>query len=148
MAFEEGPYLNMACLCENVIEDKSGVLSLIRVIDRVTRTVAGPEPPDALPPFDYQVKLVLMLKSGKARGRSTLKIVPEKPTGASMDPMTLTVHFEGEEKGQNNIANMTFKIEYEGLYWFHVYLEDEKLTSIPLRVLYNRVVAGPTPSQG
>jgi len=31
-----GPFVSVAAFCENVIEDKSGVLSLIRVVDRLT----------------------------------------------------------------------------------------------------------------
>lgn len=145
MTFEGGPYLQAGCLCENVIEDKHGVLSLIRIIDTVTRTAAGPNPPDDMPPFQYEVKLVLMFKSGKARGRSTVRIVPEKPTGASLDPISLTVHFEGEEKGQNFITNMALTLEHEGLYWFNVHLGEDKLTAIPLRVKYDRIVAGAMP---
>jgi hypothetical protein len=147
MAFEGGPYLQVGCLCENVIEDKFGVLSIIRVIDTVTRTAAGPNPPDEMPPFQYEIKLVLMFKSGKARGRSSVRIVPEKPTGASMEAISLTIHFEGEEKGQNFITNMALTLEHEGLYWFNVYLDDEKFSAIPLRVKYNRVVAGSMPQQ-
>jgi hypothetical protein len=32
--------------CEKVIEDKEGVLTLVRIIDRVTQTGAGPEAPE------------------------------------------------------------------------------------------------------
>lgn len=36
--------------------------------------------------------------------------------------------------------NLAFTFEVEGLYWFNIYLDDEKLTAIPFRVKYNRVV--------
>lgn len=35
---ETGPYLKAAAFCGDVIEDKDGVLSLIRVIDRLIVT--------------------------------------------------------------------------------------------------------------
>jgi len=146
VSFEGGPYLQAGCFCDNVIEDKTGALSLIRIIDTITHTEAGPSPPQELPPFPYSLKLVLMLKSGKARGRSDLRIVPELPTGASLDPITVSVHFEGEEKGQNIITNVALTFQHEGLYWFNVYLDDKLFTAIPLRVRYNRVVAGSTPT--
>lgn len=145
MSFEGGPYLQAGCFCETVIEDKTGALSLIRIIDTLTHTEAGPAPPEELVPFPFALKMVLMLKSGKARGRANLRIVPEMPTGASLDPVTLTVHFEGEEKGQNVITNVALTFEHEGLYWFKVYLDDTVLTAIPLRIRYNRVVVGATP---
>ena len=43
-----GPYLNAAFLCEKILEEKSGVLSAIRIIDRVTYTYkASPENPSS-----------------------------------------------------------------------------------------------------
>jgi hypothetical protein len=141
MSFEGGPFLQVGCLCENVIEDKTGTLSLIRIIDTITHTEAGPSPPEELPPFPFSLKLVLILKSGQARGRANLRIVPELPTGASLDPISMSVHFEGEEKGQNVITNIALTFKHEGLYWFNVYLDERPLTAIPLRVKYRRIVA-------
>jgi len=140
----DGPYIQAACFCDMVIEDKAGVLSLLRIIDTLTHSVASPTPPDEMSPFGYTLKLVLMLKSGAARGRHNLKIVPELPNGTTQPPTEVTVHFEGEEKGQNIVADMNFVFTLEGLYWFNVYLGETKLTSIPLRVKYNRLVVGIT----
>jgi hypothetical protein len=146
MAFEDGPYIQAACFCETVLEDKTGVLSLIRIIDTITHTQAGVSPPEEMPPFTYNMRLVLMLKSGMARGRYNLKIVPELPTGATENPVIVTAYFEGEEKGQNIITNMSFPFTVEGLYWFNVSLDEIKLTAMPLRVKYNRtVIGGPIP---
>ena len=144
MAFEDGPYVQTACFCDVIIEDKTGVISLIRIIDTLTHTATGANPPDDMPPVPYSLKLVLMLKSGNARGRSNLRIVPELPTGETKEPFVVTTYFEGEERGQNVIANISFVFEVEGLYWFNVYLDDQKLTAIPFRIKYNRIVATST----
>jgi hypothetical protein len=140
MSFEGGPYIQVACLCELLIEDKTGVASVIRIIDTLTHTQAGPNPPEDMPPVPFNMKLVLMFKSGRARGRFNLRMVPQLPTGETKEGIIATVHFEGEEKGVNFAANMAFVFEHEGLYWFNVYLDDEKLTAIPFRVKYNRIV--------
>jgi hypothetical protein len=145
MGFESGPFVQAACFCEMVIEDKTGVLSLIRIIDTLNHAEAGSTPPKTMPPFSYNLKLVLMLKSGKAEGRHDLMIVPELPSGETKESSTFTVHFEGEEKGQNLVMNLVFTFELEGLYWFKVYLDGETLTAIPLRVRYNRIVTVPGP---
>ena len=144
MAFEDGPYIQAACFCDTIIEDKVGVISLIRIIDTLTHTAAGATPPDDMPPVPYSLKLVLMLKSGNARGRWNLRIVPELPTGERKEPFVVTAYFEGEERGQNVIANISFVFEVEGLYWFNIYLDEQKLTAIPFRVKYNRIVATST----
>jgi hypothetical protein len=145
MAFEGGPYIQAACFCDTVIEDKTGVLSLIRIVDTVTHTAVGASPPEDMPEFPYAMKLVLMLKSGMARGRSNLRIVPQLPTGETEQGATVTAYFEGEEKGQNVITNINYIFRIEGLYWFKVYLDETLLTAIPLRVKYDRAVIASAP---
>lgn len=139
MQFEQGPYIQMAGLCEQVIEDKTGALSLIRIIDTITHTEARPDAPTEMPPVTYPMKMVIMLKSGPARGRYDLKIIPQLPSGETKSPLVRTIHMEGEERGVNNIINMLFTFTIEGLHWFNVYLDDALLTRIPLRIKYNRI---------
>lgn len=142
MAFEDGPFVQAACFCEMVLIDKTNASSLIRIIDTITHTARGPSPPDEMPPVHFQMKLALILKSGRARGRSTIRIVPELPNGTTKEPIDLTAHFEGEEKGQNLFLDLGFTFEMEGLYWFNVYVKDERLTAIPMRIKYDRVAIG------
>lgn len=143
MAFETGPYIQVAAFCDQVIEDKTGALSLIRVIDTLTHTESGPEALGEMPPVQWRMKLVLMLKAGRARGRNEIKIVPELPSGETQQPIQFSVHFEGEDKGTNIIADVNYRFTMEGLHWFNVYLEEALLTKIPFRVRYLRVVTGP-----
>ena len=140
MQFEQGPYIQMAGICEQVIEDKTGVLSLIRIIDTITHTEARPDAPVEMPQITYPMKMVIMLKSGRARGRHELKIVPQLPSGETKAPLARSIQLEGEERGFNNILSMLFTFTMEGLYWFNVYLNDSLLTKIPLRIKYNRIV--------
>jgi len=145
MTFEQGPYIQVAGLCDQVIEDKTGALSLIRIIDTITHTEARPDAPMEMPPVTYQLKMIIMLKSGRARGRHELKIIPQLPSGEDKSPFSRTVHMEGEERGVNTIINMVFTFTMEGLYWFNVYLGDSLLTRVPLRLKYDRVVTRQTP---
>jgi hypothetical protein len=147
MSFKDGPYIQAACFCNLVLQDTSSALSLIRIVDTVTHTASGPQAPEEMPPFTHPLTLVVMLKSGNARGRHDLKIAPEFPSGEAQEPLISTVYFEGEEKGHNLIHQIHFVFTQEGLYWFHIFLGDEKCTSIPLRVRYHRTVTGsPRPS--
>ena len=86
-----------------------------------------------------------MLKSGRARGRHELKMVPELPSGEIKPPFSRSIQLEGEERGTNNIINMEFTFTMEGLYWFNIYLDDLLLTRIPLRIKYNRIVTQEPP---
>lgn len=142
MAFETGPHLSAAVLCERVLEEKDGVLTLVRLVDRIIVTAQGPDAPTSLPPTVVNFWIVVSLKSGAARGRSVVKIRPEQPSGQQMDPIELTVHFEGEDRGANLILNMGFNVEQEGLYWFDILLDERLITRVPLRILYQRQTAG------
>lgn len=141
--FERGPYLQIAAFCDQVIEGKDGVLSLIRVIDTLTHTEPGPEPPLEMPPLPWKMVLVLVLKAGSARGRHEIKVVPGLPSGETKIPIEMSVHLEGEERGARMIINVNFTFTLEGLYWFSVYFDDTLLTRLPFRVKYVRVVTGP-----
>ena len=74
-----GPYLTTAVFCENAIEDKHGVLSLIRIIDRTTVTLAGPDAPEKMPQIALTASLVLTFKAGFAKGSHTVRVRPRTP---------------------------------------------------------------------
>ena len=61
-----GPFLTMAALCRDVIEDKDGILSLIRIVNRVTARGHGPDAKEEMPPVRVPLFLVWTLKTGDA----------------------------------------------------------------------------------
>ena len=78
---ETGPHLAAALLCERVITESDGVLSIIRVVDRVTQTASGTDPPETMPPLSIDnLSMVLSLKPDKARGRFQLRLVMNEPS--------------------------------------------------------------------
>ena len=143
MSFERGPYLEVATFCEQVIEDKSGVLSLIRIVDRLNIATQGPNAPEEMPPQVLNWLLVLVLKSGEARGSIPIKIEPELPSGMRLNPVILSAHFEGGNRGQNMITRLNMKLEMPGIYWFRIYVNDQFITQIPIEVIYSRIVTPP-----
>lgn len=144
---EQGPFLSAALICEKVLEEKDGVKSAVRIIDRVTRTVVGPSPPEEMEPFDYEATLLIRLKSGWARGSYPIRVNLVKPSGESPVPIQHTVYFEGEEdRGVDIVGHMRIKFDQTGIYWFKIYLAETLLTQIPLRVIYMpqvRQIPGP-----
>lgn len=140
MRFERGPYLSVAAFCEQVIEDKSGVLSLIRIVDRLNVAVQGSDAPPEMPPSNFNWTLVLTLKSGDARGSAEVRIVPELPSGVSMQPSIQSVHLEGGNRGANLITRFNMLLTMPGVYWFKIYVDDQFLTQIPVEVIYSRFV--------
>ena len=146
MAFERGPYLTVATFCEQVIEDKSGVLSLIRIVDRMNVSTQGPTAPDDMPPALLNWFLVLTMKSGETRGSHDIKIEPELPSGIRLPAVILSAHFEGGNRGQNLVTKLNLKLEMPGIYWFRIYVDNQFLTQIPVEVIYSRIVTPARPS--
>jgi len=148
MPIHEGPYLSAALLCDRVLEEKDGTKSAIRVIDRLTHNVFEPNPPANMEPFDHKLTLFIRFKSGHARGIYSLKMNFVTPAGES-SARTVNVNFEGEEdRGVDIIAPMQMRIEMQGIYWVEIFLGDDFMTRIPLRVVYIPQITQQTPLGG
>lgn len=138
-----GPYLRVAALCEQVVEAKDGRLTLVNMIEQITSTATGPDVPDAMPPFQAQMKAVVALRAGQARGRYAIKLQPEDPSGARLAAIEVPVQFAGQEdSGVNVVMDFEISFEHEGVYWIDVFFvpaptaKDQLLSRIPLRVMY------------
>lgn len=141
MPSEEGPYVQVACFCETVLQEANGVISLIRIVDTVELESRDPNPPESLPPTNIKLKLVVTIKSGRIpRGRYDLVIEPELPSGLRQKKFPWTIHLEGEERGHTHVTDLQYTVTQEGTHWFRLFLDDEFLTAVPLRVKYSRVV--------
>ncbi len=137
MPFVNGPFLSVACLCEKVLEEKDGVKSAIRIVDRVTRTIAGPTPPEEMLPWQYRLKLLIKLKSGSARGVHNLGIQMIKPSKERLPKAANSVFFEGDEdRGVDAVIDVDMTLDQTGVYWFEITLNENILTKIPMRVIY------------
>jgi hypothetical protein len=118
-------------------------MSLIRIVDRITQTTTGVDVPDQMPPFVVQdLKLVISLKSGEARGRYAVKIRPEDPSGSQLPPFETPIQLSPGNQGVNIVSDLQFAVQLEGVYWFDVFFvpgggaEDWLLSRIPLEVHY------------
>jgi hypothetical protein len=138
-----GRYISVAVFCEKVLREGDGGLSLIRIFDRYS----VPAPSPQTPPANIPLNVVVLLRSGMFRGPATLKIRPVSPSEQQLSTLEFPVNFEGDnERGAAIILNMGFAPPEQGLYWFDIILDDELITRIPLRVLFQRmgpVVGGP-----
>jgi len=140
--FERGPFLQMAVLCEKVLQEADGTISLIRVVDRISHAEQGPNAPAEMPEIKYNLSLIVALKPGVLRGRHDVTITLQRPSGETAPPITRTVQLEGATRGVNlvNIIDLTLKLE--GVYWFLVKFDQTPLTRVPLEVQYERLTAG------
>jgi len=137
MTFMSGPHVQAASFVDRVLHERDGVLSLVRMVDRVA-VHAPPDAPDEIPEgATTKMTMVIMLKSGEALGRHRVTIRPEQPSGLEGTPHGVEVYFEGGDRGANLIVELDVAL-VEGLHWFRVELGDRELTRVPLRVGYQR----------
>ena len=144
-----GPYLTAALFCERVLEEKDGIKSLIRVVDRLVIQAHGPGAPEAMPQIKRELVGVLMFKSGEARGPVPIRLALTEPSGLarSEDAWRGTIYFEGGTRGHAVTLRMNMTFEAPGAYWFNVYIGDRLTTRMPYEVIYTTSAMGTGPGQ-
>jgi len=140
MEEKNGPYLAMAVLCEKVLNEKDGVLSAIRIIDKIVHTIAGKEVPDHFPGGTFILNALISFKSGERGGKFKLRFIPSTPSGEKMAEFSGPLVLEEKGKSANVIINMNLQFKEIGLYWFDLYLDDNLITRIPLHIEYQKKV--------
>jgi hypothetical protein len=146
-----GPYLQAALLCERILRETDGSITIVRIIDRVTFQVPDvPLPGTALfGGLGYQLWAFLSFKTGSARGKKDLRIKSFSPDGSkAMDDLVLPLEFDGEgESGAIATIQMNVLFRTAGIHWFRVFLDGRLITHVPLRVVIQKVTSGsPLPS--
>jgi len=149
--FQDGPHLQVATLCEKVLVEKDGVKTAVRMVDRLTATIRHPDAPETMPKMVRDLALLVKFKKGKAGSKHELRVDFVKPTGKVASSFSQTLVFEGgPERGLDFVANTRIELDSDGLYWFDVYLDEIRVTRIPLKMIYitqKLVVGGESPKQ-
>jgi len=143
---DNGPYLQVAVICEKTLEEKDGVISIIRIVDRITVTHMTPDSPEKMPEIPISYTLVISLNSGGFKGKKELRIVLKEPNGKEREGRKifyLPITFEGDGKGNNVILNNVMQTKGEGVYWFEIFLDDNFYAKTPLRIDYKPEKSAP-----
>lgn len=144
---ENLPYLTAALLCDKVLEEKNGTLSVMRIIDRLEFQVADvPEinKPGIKPAIP--ISGLISIKSGPMVGKAKISLDGVRPSGAKKRLMTYELDLKGGDHGQNIVVNMALGVEEEGLHWFEVLVGETVLTKIPLMIVRKLSKPETTPS--
>jgi len=125
------PYVAFAVLCDRILEDKDGTLSLIRMVDKITVTPAGDVPPD--PQFVYEIWLGIGFRvPPDYHGKHTLRIRQLDPLGLERNLQPTPIEFQG--KGVNMRAQLVLQLGGPGLYFLEVFIDQRPMTRIPFTV--------------
>jgi hypothetical protein len=127
------PYLNAVFFCENVLQEADGVVSAIRIVDRIfvpRINSQSSEPQDLV-----ALTLFLGFKGGGYVGEGTVTLSSVAPSGKKTKSMDVIVQFPKEpNSGANVIARTAFTFHEEGVYWFDVVFNGELITRTPIDV--------------
>ncbi len=129
------PWVQIACVCENVLIEPDNVASLIRVVDTYTLPFAPDAPPIAVPVgVGMQLTAFISLKSGDVIGDFEVGLRLKTPDEDEQPVRRWPIELRGGEHGAN--LKITFGIQKPklGLYWFDVLWGDDVLTRIPFRL--------------
>jgi hypothetical protein len=132
------PYIIAALLCEKILEEKDGSLTIVRIADRIEWEIVGAGQTPAAQGIRPTISItgLLSLKSGPVKGEFPVQIKVVKPNGELMkEVFSCSIKLLGGDHGQNTIINISLAAEQEGLHWFDVYFDDDLLTRIPLMVV-------------
>ena len=140
-SLDQGPYVKAAFFCEHALQEADGVLSAIRIVDRIMHTEQGSQTPEEMPPVAYKLFVVAILVPGRAKGRHPVRLDLENPAGELRMLSEHDLLFEGEDRNVALVADMRATFTHEGLHWLHVSFDGHVLTKSPLRVIYQRVGA-------
>lgn len=138
MAKEKGPYLRVAAICKDVLEEKDGTLSLIKLVDNFTQVRNGPNPPEEMPPFTLATKMVISFKAGGATGDFSAKFELINPSGKKLEEEGYQFTLEDPAGGHNIIVDLTFDATEPGVYWIYLFLNGEVKAHVPMKVNYIR----------
>lgn len=136
----KGPFLEAAFICEQVLKEKDGTYSAIRMVNRITfhEETFNPGTTILMP-----LVLVVSFKAGETTDTQQLSLYVTKPSG-KRGPFEGYVFphpivFTGGDTG-SFMALHNFPIQYEtdGTYWIDVFLDKKRYSRLPLTVITNR----------
>ena len=140
MVQDDGPYLLAALLCERAYQNEYGAFNIDGVIEELVVQANVPRAPKDMPPFRLEGFAVIAFAAGVARGAYRVTLVPIRPNGERLEPVSQQISFDSDESRYTAVYNLSLDVTEPGLYWFDVLLNERLVSRIPVRIRYNRNV--------
>lgn len=129
-----GPYIAAAFFCEKILTERDGVISAIRIIDRLTFNI---QPGSGSSPKPYSFNLFISLKTGERPGVTKIRIEGRKPNPPHLPNVEKTIHLDqAASSGANLHIGITVDFDQPGVWWFWVYVNEHERTRVPLEVIW------------
>lgn len=146
-----GPFLAAAVFCDSFLEDTSGKISAVGILDGCSFFIS-PDAPSDVPskthPALINQNILLIFRSGDAPGKHKLKFVVEQPDGKRTTALERDLNLSEPPHGGVNLKTVAqFGVYTSGIYWVDVYLDGKRVTRMPLNVTFQRLSAQPVQDQ-
>ncbi len=137
------PWIATAVFCERVLEEKDDVLSVVRIIQKITVTaIAAPtgKEHDSSTLSGVPLPLTAFVSfraAGRPSGPHELKLIAHSPTGKVHDLRAYpdSVTLVSGDQVLNLVTNFRMQpLAGSGVYWFDVLLDGELVTRMPLQI--------------
>jgi len=129
------PYLIAALFCENVLHEQDGVLTAVRIIDRIfVQRLSAAQKQGAATDM-VAINLFVSFKGGGYSGKGKLKMAPVSPSGKELKTQETEVEFPPQPNaGINLVIRGLIAFREEGVHWFRIYFNEDLVTQTPLDV--------------
>lgn len=131
------PFIQAACICENVLFEKDDVASIIRIVDKFDIEIPDNLPPNV--PFGFPISMFIRIKLGGLKS-GTMSIQSRRPDGTQGGRQNIPIP-EGDHDGAQFRTAFHVLKPQAGEYWFDVLWENELLTSVPMTVTIKQTAA-------
>lgn len=126
----EGPYV-FAAFSERSLQERDGVHSLIRIIDKVTLHLQHDSPPDTLPAARLTIFATIVPYDHEGEDEITIQAVA--PSGLRAKPFrSPRIKLERGARGTHAVFEAELQFPEMGTYWFEFSFEGRVLTRLPL----------------
>lgn len=142
--YPPGPWVTIAAICERPLVDTDGILSIIRIVDRIKLTTNDPDVLAAPAPITVSALAMIVLTSGAAEISGVFALRVVSPSGLSSPGEPLPLRFPKAGATQRVTVNIELRVNEAGIYWIDVLFSDRVLTRIPLEVVLALEVAEPS----
>jgi hypothetical protein len=138
-----GPFLASAVFCESIMEDASGKVSAINILDGCQFWVP-PQAPDNVPSKSQPVQIIqnilLIFRTGDAPGKHNLRLMMQQPNGKRSEALNQEIKLTPESHGGVNIkTHVNMSVYSSGVFWIDVILDGKRLTRMPLNISFQRL---------
>ncbi len=135
----KGPFLTMASFCELALQETDRVFSAIRMVDMMTLTVEaheGKPTPTEIPPVLVHSWFLIKFASLNLSADYELLLSAISPSGKETEIIKHMIRFDPDGLGSNVRVELNIGVKEDGVFWFHVRLNGELITQVPLKVKY------------